>query len=117
MGVSMSNVLEYKGYLGTVEFSVEDNCLCGKVEFINDLILFEGTSIKEIQQAFRDAIDHYLQSCAARQVPPEHPFKGSFNVRVGRDLHQKAAYEARRRGVALNELIIQALKNEMRVSG
>lgn len=109
----MSNVLEYKGYLGSVEFSVEDRCLCGKVEFINDLVLFDGASVDEIQQAFHDAVDHYLRACAQRQVQPDQPFKGSFNVRVGSELHQKAAYEARRRGVALNELIIQALKNEL----
>lgn len=109
----MSNVLEYKGYIGSVEFSVEDQCLCGKVEFINDLILFDGVSVDEIQQAFQDAVDCYLESCTVRHVSPDQPFKGSFNVRVGGDLHRKAAYEARRRGVALNELLIQALRHEL----
>ncbi|WP_066458693.1 type II toxin-antitoxin system HicB family antitoxin [Castellaniella caeni] len=110
----MSNALEYKGYLGAVEFSVEDQCLCGKVEFINDLVLFDGQSVTEVRQAFEIAVDHYLRSCQQRGVLPDQPFKGSFNVRVGGDLHQKAAYEARRRGVALNEFVIQALKNELR---
>jgi predicted HicB family RNase H-like nuclease len=109
----MSNILEYKGYLGSVEFSVEDQCLVGKVEFINDLILFDGSSVAGIQQAFQDAVDGYLESCQARETAPDQPFKGSFNVRVGGDLHRQAVYEARRRGVALNELVIQALKNEL----
>jgi len=115
MGISMNNVLEYKGYLGSVEFSAEDQCLCGKVEFINDLILFDGLSVGEVQQSFRDAVDQYLESCAARGVQPDQPFKGSFNVRVGGDLHRRAAQEARRRGVALNELVIRALRRELHV--
>ncbi|WP_345796604.1 toxin-antitoxin system HicB family antitoxin [Castellaniella sp. MT123] len=49
---------------------------------------------------------HHLQSCTELGVTPDQPFKGSFNVRVGGDLHQQAAYEARRRSTALNELVI-----------
>lgn len=113
MGVLMSNVLEYRGYLGSVEFSVEDECLCGKVEFIDDLIMFDGTSVSEVEQAFRNAVDAYLVSCAERNVTPDQPFKGSFNVRIGGDLHRQAAYEAKRRGVALNEFVLQAIKSEL----
>ncbi|CAM5205895.1 hypothetical protein CDEF62S_00168 [Castellaniella defragrans] len=111
----MSNVLKYKGYLGSVELSAEDQCLCGKVEFIDDLILFDGRSVAEVEQAFRDAVDAYLVSCRDRGVAPDHPFKGSFNVRVGRDLHRQAAYEAKRSGIALNEFVVQAIKNQLHV--
>ena len=34
----MKNHLEYKGYIGTVEFSTEDNLLFGKITGINDLV-------------------------------------------------------------------------------
>ena len=40
-------------------------------------------------------------------------FKGSFNMRVGRDLHRQIALEAARRGVSLNSLIVAALEKEM----
>jgi predicted HicB family RNase H-like nuclease len=109
----MSNVLEHRGYLGSVEFSAEDQCLCGKVEFIDDLILFDGTTVADVERAFRDAVDAYLQSCASRGVEPNQPFKGSFNVRIGGDLHKQAAYEAKRRGVALNEFVIQAIRHAL----
>jgi len=42
----MNNVLTYKGYIGSVQFSSEDNVFFGKVEGINDLIAFEGESIE-----------------------------------------------------------------------
>ena len=109
----MSNTLEYRGYLGSVEFSVEDQCLCGKVEFIDDLILFDGASVAEIKQAFRDAIDAYLKSCSERGAEPNQPFKGSFNVRIGGDLHRRAAYEAKRQGIALNEFVTVAIQKAL----
>lgn len=111
----MSNVLEYKGYLGSVEFSVEDECLFGKIEFINDLILFDGKSVSEIEKAFRDAVDSYLAFCQAQSTEPNQPFKGSFNVRIGERLHRQASFEAKKRGIALNEFVTLAIKSELAV--
>ncbi len=34
----MKNYLEYKGYIGTVEFSAEDKIFFGKIQGINDLV-------------------------------------------------------------------------------
>ena len=56
----MKHALSYKGYSGTVEISIEDNCLHGKVEFINDLVTFEGETPIELQSAFEEAVDRYL---------------------------------------------------------
>ena len=36
----MSNTIEYKDYLGTVEYSNEDKCFFGKIEMIDDLVTF-----------------------------------------------------------------------------
>lgn len=113
LGFSMSNILEYKGYLGSVEFSVEDTCLFGKIEFINDLILFDGKSVLEVEKAFRDAVDSYLEFCEAQGTEPNQPFKGSFNIRIGEGLHRQASFEAKKRGIALNELVTLAIKGEL----
>ncbi|HEX7387976.1 MAG TPA: type II toxin-antitoxin system HicB family antitoxin [Castellaniella sp.] len=109
----MSNTLEYRGYLGSVEFSADDRCLCGKVEFIDALILFDGTSVAELEQAFHSAVDAYLQSCVGRQVEPDQPFKGSFNVRIGAGLHKQAAYEAKRQGITLNEFVARSIQGAL----
>lgn len=42
----MKNYLEYQGYIGAVEFSAEDKVLYGKFQGMNDLVTFEGTSVK-----------------------------------------------------------------------
>lgn len=60
----MENItLEYKGYLGTVEFSAEDNCLFGKIIGINDLISYEAQEVSELKEAFEEAVNDYLDIC------------------------------------------------------
>ncbi|MFZ2302750.1 MAG: type II toxin-antitoxin system HicB family antitoxin [Gallionella sp.] len=108
----MKNTMEYKGYTGSVEYSDEDGLFFGKVQFIRTLISYEGSNADELRKDFRDGVDDYLAMCEEKNITPEQPFKGSFNVRVGRDLHRQIALEAARRGVSLNSLIVAALEKE-----
>ena len=64
-GANMSTMLEYKGYLGSVEFSAEDEVLHGRLKFIRDLVSYEGKDAKGIRAAFREAVDDYLALCEA----------------------------------------------------
>ena len=59
----MSNLLEYKDYLGTVEYSSSDKVLYGKVIGINGLVSYEGDSIESLQADFEEAVDDYLVMC------------------------------------------------------
>jgi len=108
----MKNTMEYKGYTGSVEYSDEDGIFFGKVQFIRALISYEGSNAEALRKDFRDGVDDYLAMCKEKNITPEQPFKGSFNVRVGRDLHRQIALEAVRRGVSLNSLIVEALEKE-----
>lgn len=73
----MSDLLSYKNYNGTVEFSKEDNCLFGKVIGIKSLISYEGASVKELEQDFHNAVDEYLEDCKERNIEPEQPDRKS----------------------------------------
>ncbi len=53
--------MTYKGYTARIEYSEEDDCLVGRVAGIRDIITFHGNSVKEIQKAFKEAIDFYLE--------------------------------------------------------
>ncbi|MBI5641041.1 MAG: type II toxin-antitoxin system HicB family antitoxin [Nitrospirae bacterium] len=111
----MSDSMTYKGYIGTVRFSEEDEVFYGKIEAINDLIMFEGTSVKELKRAFHEAVDDYLETCKEMGREPQKPFKGSFNVRIPSDLHRKAVERATRMGVSLNQLVQKALEEKVAV--
>jgi predicted HicB family RNase H-like nuclease len=68
------DVLKYKGYSGTIEYSAEDNCLFGKVLGLReDCITYEGNTIDELKADFEGAIDNYLGSCMSRGVEPRKP--------------------------------------------
>ena len=106
----MSKMLEYKGYLGSVEYSDEDEVLHGRLEFIRDLVTYEGENAKGIKPAFQEPVDDYLELCEAEGRKPDVPLKGSFNVRPGRDLHRRAMHYAKRRGINLNTVVSDALR-------
>ena len=61
--IIMYDHIEYKGYIGSVEFSEEDSRFFGKVQGIRSLILYEGTTEKELIEDFHEAVDLYLAEC------------------------------------------------------
>jgi predicted HicB family RNase H-like nuclease len=106
----MTTMLEYRGYLGSIEYSDEDEVLHGRLEFIRDLVTYEGTDARGLKQAFHAAVDDYLALCADQGPAPDTPLKGSFNVRPGRELHRRAMLFARSRGLNLNTVVSDALR-------
>ena len=85
----MNNTMEYKGYVGSVEFSEEDAIFYGKVMGIRSLISYEGENAKELIEGFHEAVDEYLLICEQQKKVPEQAYKGSFNVRISPELHKK----------------------------
>lgn len=110
----MSNLLLYKGYNGTVDYSREDNCLFGKVIGIKSLLSYEGRSVKELEQNFQNVIDEYLEDCKGRNVEPEQPYKGTFNIRISPELHRNIAIYAIEHGKSLNAAVEEAIGNMVR---
>ena len=107
----MKNLMEYKGYSGTVEFTEEDGCLFGKVIGIKHSISYEGMSIAELAADFHGAVDDYLEFCTEENIVPEKPYKGAFNVRISPDAHRDAAMCAAQKGITLNSFVSEAITN------
>lgn len=57
------NYLKYRKYVGTVQFDADDRIFHGHVLGINDSISFEGSSVEELEQDFKAAIENYLETC------------------------------------------------------
>ena len=55
------NELKYKGFIGSVNFSAEDRVFYGKIEGINDLVTFEGTTVDELEEAFKYMVEEHIQ--------------------------------------------------------
>ncbi|MBR5178844.1 MAG: type II toxin-antitoxin system HicB family antitoxin [Lachnospiraceae bacterium] len=107
----MNNIMEYKGYVGSVEFSENDGLFFGKVQGIRSLISYEGTNAKELVSDFHGAVDDYLALCKEEGTVPETAYKGSLNVRFKNpETHRKAAIYAITHQKSLNSVIEEAVE-------
>ena len=111
------NKLTYKSYIGTIDASVEDSCLHGQILFIDDIITYEGNTVPEIKTSFKEAVDRYLAYCKETGRPANKPYSGTFNVRVGQELHRKAVEIACHRGITLNDFVTQSIKDAIEQNG
>ena len=107
-------MMEYKGYIGKVEIDEAVGILYGEVINVRDVITFEGTTVDEVQQAFRESVDDYLEFCAQRGESPEKPFSGKFVVRLPAELHRKAYIQAKLKDKSLNSWITEVLQSVLR---
>lgn len=106
----MKNTMQYKGYVGSVEFSEEDQILYGRVMGIRGMITYEGESAAELVQDFHGAVDDYLAACEAEGIAPEVAYKGSFNVRINPELHKRLAIYAVEHQMSLNSYVERTLE-------
>ena len=113
----MSDDFEYKGYRGSVDYSGEDRAFFGKVLFVDSLLMYHGTSVDEIEQAFKKTVDRYLALCKKTGRTPNKPYSGSFNVRIGTDLHRKAVQAAYHGNINLNEYVTSAIQSAVDQKG
>jgi predicted HicB family RNase H-like nuclease len=97
--------LTHAGFTGTSEVSFEDDCLHGKVMFIDDLITYEGASPAELRGAFVAAVERYLAYCAKTGKPANKPYSGTFNVRTGSEIHRNACKAAAESEQSLNDFV------------
>ncbi|WP_370088212.1 type II toxin-antitoxin system HicB family antitoxin [Ekhidna sp.] len=105
--------MTHKGYSGNAEFSYEDKVFHGSILDINDLVTYEGSTVAELENAFKEAVEDYLSLCKEIGKSPEKPFKGLFQVRVTPSLHRKIAVNAKRKGVTQNTYINKILKDSV----
>lgn len=104
-------MLKYKGYTGSVEYDDEARIFHGEILDTKDVITFQGKSVAEIEKAFRESIDDYLEFCKTRREEPDKPFSGRFILRMPSDLHHRVYLAARKKGKSLNNWIINVLKD------
>lgn len=106
-------MMKYKGYTGHVEYDDEAKIFHGDVLGIKDVITFQGITVDEIEQAFKDSVDDYLVFCEERGEVPDRPFSGNFNLRLPSDLHAKLYIAARTHSQSLNSYITKLLRSHV----
>ena len=110
----MDNVLKYKNFVATVRYSDEDEAFIGRVAGIDSVVSFEGQSVEELKEAFKEAVESYLRFCKRKGITtPQKSYSGAFNVRLNPELHRKSAIAASVLGITLNSFIKKAVEEEL----
>jgi predicted HicB family RNase H-like nuclease len=110
----MKDLMQHRGYYGSVHFDDEELIFHGKIEFIRALVTFEAIDAKGLRQAFEEAVEDYFDMCERNKIEPEKPFKGSFNIRVKPDVHRMLAIAAQRDRISINKYISETLEKAVR---
>ena len=103
-------MMEYKGYVGKVEFDDEAGIFHGEVLDTRDVITFQGRSVDELKTAFQESIDDYLAFCKQRGEEPNKPFSGQFVTRIPPELHRQVNLAVRISGKSLNAWVAEQLQ-------
>lgn len=106
----MKNIICYKEYSGVVDFDEKKGMLTATVVGTKASLVCHGASVESLVNNFHKTIDIYLKECQNKEIEPEHPFKGSFNVRVSPYIHKQAYEFAISHNISLNTLVNNALR-------
>lgn len=102
-------MMKYKDFSGSVEISIADNVLYGKLLHINGLVTYEAETPTALEMAFHEAVDDYLLDCAQRGISPQKPCSGKFNVRIEPEKHRTISMIAQREHTTINALAKEAI--------
>ena len=103
------NAMTYKGYAAAVEFDAEDRIFAGRLVGIDDIVTFHGVTVDELESAFRESVDHYLETSEQLGRKPRKPYSGNLMLRIPPDLHAKVAMSAQLAGKSINQWAADAL--------
>ena len=101
--------MKYKGYHGQVNYDEDAKLFHGEIVGLRDVITFQGTNPDEIETAFRESIDDYLDFCKERGEEPDKPYSGRFNVRIPELIHRHIAELAKIENESLNTIVLRSL--------
>ena len=107
-------MMNYKGYIGKVEYDDENRIFTGEVINTRTVITFHGDSVDELEKEFHASVDDYLDWCKEDGIEPEKPYSGKFNVRIEPELHKRVAAAAKILGISLNSFIEKSARDELK---
>ena len=106
-------IMKYKNYVAHIAYHEDGDYFHGEVIGLSGGISFEGASVKELKQAFKDSVDFYLDLCKERGVKPEKAYSGNIRLLMISSLHRALALQAAQEEISLNSLINRVLTSHV----
>ena len=105
----MKNAMTYKGYTARIDFDGDDRIFFGRLAGIRDIITFHGETVDELEAAFKEAVDDYLETCVKLGEEPNKPYSGKLTLRIPPSVHAAIATAAETSGKSLNKWVADIL--------
>ena len=103
--------MNYKGYESVIKYTDEDQTFIGEVINTQDILVFDGDSVTEVEASFHAVVDDYIADCKAVSKEPNKPFSGQFVMRIKPNLHRELFIKAKQSGMSLNAFVSKKLSN------
>jgi len=110
----MTNTMTYKGYSARIEYDDKDGIMAGQIAGIRDGVGFHADSVDGLKEAFHEAVDDYVETCAKIGKQPQKPYSGRVMFRVDPEVHRQAALAAELAGKSLNQWAEEVLNRAAR---
>lgn len=104
------NAMSYRNYQAKVEFDPVDKIFVGHILGIRDIVGFHGSTVDELEAAFHEAVDHYLDVCAQIGQEPQRPYSGKLTLRVPPEVHMAVAQAAELASKSINQWATDVLR-------
>ncbi len=105
------NRMSYRGYSAVIEYDDEDGLFFGHLAGIRDGAGFHGQTVDQLRQAFREAVDDYIETCAKIGKSRQKPYSGQLMLRVDPQVHADAALAAELAGKSLAKWTEEKLRD------
>ncbi|MBK6710757.1 MAG: type II toxin-antitoxin system HicB family antitoxin [Chloroflexi bacterium] len=104
------NEMTYQNYSAKVEYDPIDKIFVGHIIGIRDIVGFHGSTVEELESAFHDAVDHYLEVCEKIGQPPQRSYSGKLTLRIPPEIHMAVATAAEINSKSINQWATDVLK-------
>ncbi len=103
------NMMKYKDYVARIEFDEDDRIFVGRLAGIDDIVSFHGTNVDELETAFHESVDHYIEVSKRTGRPAQRPYSGHLMLRINPDIHAAVATISRVQGKSINQWVAEVL--------
>ena len=86
--------MTYKGYAARISYDDEDAIFTGRIAGIRDGVGFHADTVERLREAFHEAVEDYIETCAKIGKEPQKIYSGQVRFRVSPEVHRKAALAA-----------------------
>lgn len=97
------NAMTYQNYAAKVEYDALDKIFVGHIVGIRDIVSFHGSTVAELETAFQEAVNHYLEVCEKIGQKPQKSYSGKLTLRIPPEIHAAVATAAAVSGKSINQ--------------